>query len=421
MEEKKKIVKVCFFGDFSIKSEGGMLDEQTIHSRKILKLLSYFVMNRERMISGEELGEFLWGNGGSANPLGALKNLVYRLRMTLRELGTEEYIVSSAGAYGWNPIIPVSCDMEEFGQAAEKIRSIPEEQVEERITAYEEALFIYRKPLTAVLSADSFFSVRFTFYHSSFMKLTGELCVLYDQTGDYKKIHQICAYGITCDEVNEDMHYWLIRSWIKMGDMENALKQYEVASQILHSRLGIRRSRRIQALYEEILKMDHNLEKATLEDVCSNIKEPELSGVFLCEYTVFREIYRLETRRASRGKIPEYLLLLTLEFHELEQVMEAARFLYHKKKAMEKLKTILMDQLRMGDVVARYSDEQYIVMLPWCTLEGVYKVINRIRCSYMKEINCVRVEIRAEMREVTADYDLPVRIQRKAGWENDSV
>lgn len=353
MEEKKKIVKVCFFGDFSIKSERGMLDEQTIHSRKILKLLSYFVMNRERMISGEELGEFLWGNGGSANPLGALKNLVYRLRMTLRELGTEEYIVSSAGAYGWNPNIPVSCDMEEFGQAAEKIRSIPEELVEERITAYEEALFIYRKPLTAVLSADSFFSVRFTFYHSFFMKLTGELCVLYDQTGDYKKIHQICAYGITCDEVNEDMHYWLIRSWIKMGDMENALKQYEVASQILHSRLGIRRSRRIQALYEEILKMDHNLEKATLEDVCSNIKEPELSGVFLCEYTVFREIYRLETRRASRGKIPEYLLLLTLEFHELEQVMEAARFLYHKKKAMEKLKTILMDQLRMGDVVAR--------------------------------------------------------------------
>lgn len=348
MEEKKKIVKVCFFGDFSIKSERGMLDEQTIHSRKILKLLSYFVMNRERMISGEEL-------------------------------------------------------------------------VEERITAYEEALFIYRKPLTAVLSADSFFSVRFTFYHSFFMKLTGELCVLYDQTGDYKKIHQICAYGITCDEVNEDMHYWLIRSWIKMGDMENALKQYEVASQILHSRLGIRRSRRIQALYEEILKMDHNLEKATLEDVCSNIKEPELSGVFLCEYTVFREIYRLETRRASRGKIPEYLLLLTLEFHELEQVMEAARFLYHKKKAMEKLKTILMDQLRMGDVVARYSDEQYIVMLPWCTLEGVHKVINRIRGSYMKEINCVRVEIRAEMREVTAGYDLPVRIQRKAGWENDSV
>lgn len=157
MEEKKKIVKVCFFGDFSIKSERGMLDEQTIHSRKILKLLSYFIMNRERMISGEELGEFLWGNGGSANPLGALKNLVYRLRMTLRELGTEEYIVSSAGAYGWNPNIPVSCDMEEFGQAAEKIRSIPEELVEERITAYEEALFIYRKPLTAVLSADSFF------------------------------------------------------------------------------------------------------------------------------------------------------------------------------------------------------------------------------------------------------------------------
>ena len=76
-----------------------MLDEQTIHSRKILKLLSYFVMNRERMISGEELGEFLWGNGGSANPLGALKNLVYRLRMTLRELGTRIYCFQCRGLW----------------------------------------------------------------------------------------------------------------------------------------------------------------------------------------------------------------------------------------------------------------------------------------------------------------------------------
>ena len=418
MEEKKKeknnhqeTVRVCFFGDFFIKSGNGILDEQAIHSRRILKLLSYFVMNRERMISGEELGEFLWGNGGSANPLGALKNLVYRLRMTLRELGTEEYIVSNAGAYGWNKNIPVCCDMEKFGQAAEKIRGIPEDQMEKRITAYEEALSIYRKPLTAVLNADSYFAMRFTFYHSFFMKLAGELCVLYDRTGDYMKIHQICAYAITCDEVNEEMHYWLIRSWIEMGDMENALKQYEIASQILHSRLGVRRSRRIQELYEQILKMDHNLEKATLEDVCSHIEEPDPSGVFLCEYTVFREIYRLEARRASRGKIPEYLLLLTLELHELEQVTETARFLYHKKKAMEKLKTILMDQLRMGDVAARYSDEQYIVMLPWCTLEGVYKVTDRIRSSYTKEINCVKVEIKAEMREVSADYDLPIQIQ----------
>lgn len=130
------------------------------------------------MISGEELGEFLWGNGGSANPLGALKNLVYRLRMTLRELGTEEYIVSSAGAYGWNPNIPVSCDMEEFGQAGEKIRSIPEELVEERITAYEEALFIYRKPLTAVLSAIPFFRALYVLSFFFYETDRGTVCVV---------------------------------------------------------------------------------------------------------------------------------------------------------------------------------------------------------------------------------------------------
>lgn len=54
-------------------------------------------------------------------------------------------------------IFPFPGDMEEFGQAAEKIRSIPEELVEERITAYEKHCSYTGKPLTAVLSADSFF------------------------------------------------------------------------------------------------------------------------------------------------------------------------------------------------------------------------------------------------------------------------
>lgn len=32
-----------------------------------------------------------------------------------------------------------------------------------------------------------------------------------------------------CDELNEDIHYWQIRSWIGLGDTDNALKQYETA------------------------------------------------------------------------------------------------------------------------------------------------------------------------------------------------
>lgn len=36
-----------------------------------------------------------------------------------------------------------------------------------------------------------------------------------------------------CDELNEDIHYWQIRSWIGLGDTDNALKQYETAVKVL--------------------------------------------------------------------------------------------------------------------------------------------------------------------------------------------
>ena len=90
-------VKVHFFGEFRLESGTAYLNEERIHSKKVMKLMAYLLLNHDRMISAEELGELIWGNGGSSNPMGALKNLVYRVRSVLKQLGSEEYIVSGTG------------------------------------------------------------------------------------------------------------------------------------------------------------------------------------------------------------------------------------------------------------------------------------------------------------------------------------
>ena len=97
-----QVVIVHFFGKFCLETDIGYLDEEKIHSKKLITLLAFFLLNYNRMIPAEELGELMWGNGGSSNPIGALKNLIYRLRNILKQLGTAEYIVSQAGRYGWN-------------------------------------------------------------------------------------------------------------------------------------------------------------------------------------------------------------------------------------------------------------------------------------------------------------------------------
>ena len=115
-----QVVIVHFFGKFCLETDIGYLDEEKIHSKKLITLLAFFLLNYNRMIPAEELGELMWGNGGSSNPIGALKNLIYRLRNILKQLGTAEYIVSQAGRYGWNNEIEICSDVEKFKYYAEQ-------------------------------------------------------------------------------------------------------------------------------------------------------------------------------------------------------------------------------------------------------------------------------------------------------------
>ena len=69
-----QVVIVHFFGKFCLETDIGYLDEEKIHSKKLITLLAFLLLNYNRMIPAEELGELMWGNGGSSNPIGALKN-----------------------------------------------------------------------------------------------------------------------------------------------------------------------------------------------------------------------------------------------------------------------------------------------------------------------------------------------------------
>ena len=54
--------------------------------------------------------------------------------------------------------------------------------------------------------------------------------------------------------------------------------------------------------------------------VDSVMEKEEPREVFVCEYPVFREIYRVEARRIRRTGIAEYMLLITIEVEQYVQV-----------------------------------------------------------------------------------------------------
>ena len=103
----------------------------------------------------------------------------------------------------------------------------------------------------------------------------------------------------------------------------------------------------------------------------------------------------------------EYMLLLTIKINERELQEDPVRIQYYRKIAGMKLQKVLTRYLRMGDVAARYSDEQYIVMLPYCDYESSQKVIKRILSNFKKDMDSDKVTLKAETREVSVNYELP--------------
>ena len=97
-----KKIKLQLFGRFCLQSDTGTLNEEMISSNQLLRLLAYMLIYRDKILTHQNLIEVFWDND-SKNPKGALKNLVYRLRNTLKVLGDEEFICTLSEAYQWNP------------------------------------------------------------------------------------------------------------------------------------------------------------------------------------------------------------------------------------------------------------------------------------------------------------------------------
>lgn len=103
-------VRINLMGTFQISSGDVTLREKDIRSVRGIKLLTFLVLNRKRIVTIQELEEFLIRQeteGNFENVDGYVKNLVYRVRKILKAIGPYPYITTGYKNYAWNPEIPV--------------------------------------------------------------------------------------------------------------------------------------------------------------------------------------------------------------------------------------------------------------------------------------------------------------------------
>lgn len=391
-------------GKFQVMNEDGVLNENDIRSTMLSKLLVYMLIYREHALTIEEISTALWQGDETDNPAGALKNLMYRLRALLKKyFGDTEFILTNRGAYRWNPEVEVVLDAEHFEKLFEQAKDKRLSE-SERISCYEKAIQICQGDFMPKITDMHWVVTLSTYYHSMFLNAIKGLAQLYIHEEKYDELENICIRALKIDNVDETLHYYLVLSHVRNNNAKLAIESYEKACTILYKELGVRNPKKLQEIHDEILKMDHGTQTGNIEDVQDDMLEENPEGVFLCGYPVFKAIYQLEVRKTTRVGIAEFVLLLTFETESGktdEELDQADRFRINQ--AMEKLELVLKQSLRIGDVAAKYSASQYIVLLPNCNYESSLLVANRIISNFYNENKKYNsLKIKMNLDEVSA-------------------
>lgn len=403
------MLTVKTLGKFQIEEEDYILNDKILRSDMLKKLLIYILTHREHPITIQELSDALWHEDEIDNPAGALKNLMYRLRTIMKKnLSDEKYILTSQGAYSWNPDIDVELDAEYFEEYIKRAKKGTDKK--EIIENYESAVALYKGEFMENAPDQHWAVTLSTYYHSLFLNSVKSLAELYMEAERYQDVEDVCVHALTVDEVDEELHCYYVLALIKDNKYELAMKHYEEAVKILYDSLGVRNSAKLQNVQKELLKMSKGTEAEALETIHDDMMESkEMVGVYFCGYPVFREIYRLEVRKNARVGEAEYIILFTVEAaagvkNENEKMQ---KFLV--EQGMKNLKNVLKKVLRIGDVAARYSDSQFIVLLPTCTYESSMAVAERILEGFTEADKGKKVTIKTEFEQLSEVNSVFVR------------
>lgn len=397
------MLTVNCLGKFIISNEKDVLTEDKVRSLMLGKLLAYVILNRDKTISQEDIATVLWVDEEVDNPIGAIRNLMYRLRKELKNIfGDEQFIISNmGGTYKWNPEIETVVDAEEFERLLKEADF--EGNVDISIVKYERALSMYEGDFMTKYADVHWIIALSSYYRSLYENAIKSLCEKYLKRGLYREIDQLCSEAIVGNYADEMVYCYRIQALIRLGNVQSAIEQYEKARSIMEKELGIRKTAMLNKVYEELLAMNKSEVAYDIEDVKEDMQENEPEGVFLCSYPIFKEIYHLEVRKSCRVDTPQQLLLMTLDAESIDGGLgELSR--KRMTRAMDALESMIKRCLRVGDVAAKYSDCQYIILLPTCTDKLARIVANRIISRFYENNPIYKtIKVKIDVEPVSTD------------------
>lgn len=374
-------LQVQMLGQFTLRYGDRTISDSDDRSRRVWSLLAYMLYNHGRSFAQEELIHLYWSNGEkSADPGNALKSIFHRIRTALDKLqpGLGRLLIRrKAGRYFWNNVIPLSLDIEDFEAHFHAAEAAGDDDV--RLAEYQAALALYAgDPLPRM--TDEIWTIPIVaYYHSLYTRAAAGAIELLEKQERTAEAVALCHQAIHIEPYQEDLYEHLMRGLLRTGDMKGTMSVYEEMSELLFAHFGVMPSETLRTLYRQATRTVND-RTLTMDEVCSQLAEPAPhGGAMVCEYDFFKILYRAEARSIARNGHSANICLLSVSGKDGE--MLARRSL---DPAMNNLQVLVQNNLRRGDVIARCSISQYIILLPQANYENSRMVADRLVSAFYR-------------------------------------
>ncbi len=391
-------VEIITLGDFKILVDGEDILHHIKHSPQKMRLLEYLVINTNRVSTKEELMDVLWEGGDGLNTEGSLKTLVSRLRKDLKDCGLRNAIATKQGTYSWNSELNSTVDILRLEELCNGL--LMEDQLSKKSRdGFEEALFLYGGDMLENSGLESWIAPKVYYYHNLFFKTMYHYIYLISQKREYGQVIRVCKTVLEVDVFDTKLNLELMRALMMMGKRKEALAQYQHISDLNYVHLGTRPDDEILEFYKQFLLSEHNPE-ASIEEISKELQaRHEIHGALICEYSLFKDIYRLYMRNLKRLGIAIFLAVVSVQavgIYEVEPL--------ELDKAMSTLKNLLQEKLRTGDTISRYSLSQFAVLLPNVSNFGNGRmVMKRIQSSFYANADHTKYKFEFRLLEIRAE------------------
>jgi DNA-binding SARP family transcriptional activator len=372
------ILKIETLGQFMVKKNGRTLTSEVKSSKKIWTLFKYLLTYRNRGLLPEMILDHLYPDQSYDDPKNTLRTQMHRLRKLLGEQGESscsQIIQYDNGCYSWNPNCLYQVDADLFETLSADAKALKSKKPDESIDLYRQALKHYRGDYLPEYAEEDWVIPHRIHYRRLFIENVLDLSRLLARQQDYASILEVCEKSMQLEPCEEAFHLVFLNTLLKTGRIRQALDHYEYVTSLNYRELGIAPSDALKQIYQEIQKLQETSVSSS-EEIEWSKNTSSKNKAYFCHPFVFQSIVELEQRRSERGSRHYHICLFTLQNAKND----------HQGKALPTaasiLQKLLVDNLRRGDTLSRWSENQFVALLYGLADEQTSVVLDRLSTDF---------------------------------------